>query len=171
MRSNSQQALAPTKAHARGLQCLHHRSLSPSPNDNHDTMCADWQGTRLAVNQKMPSLTVITEAGAAAQTPFLTVFWEVKSDFKINFRQKTAFATKFKEVLGHPGPQLGAKTLLENFLSRKRAARKNHANKNGVIDGFSPLARTFFPRLSVFGNFNFYFLIILIFLETFLGTS
>ena len=57
----------------------------PSPNDNHDTMCADWQGTRLAVNQQMPSLTVITEAGAAAQTPFLTVFWEVKSDFKINF--------------------------------------------------------------------------------------
>ena len=42
----------------------------PSPNDNHDTMCADWQGTRLAVNQQMPSLTVITEAGAAAQTPF-----------------------------------------------------------------------------------------------------
>ena len=33
-------------------------------------MCADWQGTRLAVNQQMPSLTVITEAGAAAQTPF-----------------------------------------------------------------------------------------------------
>ena len=57
----------------------------PNPNDNHDTMCADWQGTRLAVNQQMPSLTVITEAGAAAQTPFLTVFWEVKSDFKINF--------------------------------------------------------------------------------------
>ena len=22
----------------------------PNPNDNHDTMCADWQGTRLAVN-------------------------------------------------------------------------------------------------------------------------
>ena len=41
----------------------------PNPNDNHDTMCADWQGTRLAVNQQMPSLTEITEAGAAAQTP------------------------------------------------------------------------------------------------------
>ena len=78
-------------------------------------MCADWQGTRLAVNQQMPSLTVITEAGAAAQTPFLTVFWEVKSDFKINFLQKRAFATKFKQVLGHSGNQRGRKTLLEDF--------------------------------------------------------
>ena len=41
----------------------------PNPNDNHDTMCADWQGTRLAVNSCI-NLTVITEAGAAAQTPF-----------------------------------------------------------------------------------------------------
>ena len=32
-------------------------------------MCADWQGTRLAVNSCI-DLTVITEAGAAAQTPF-----------------------------------------------------------------------------------------------------
>ena len=78
-------------------------------------MCADWQGTRLAVNQQMPSLTVITEAGAAAQTPFLTVFWEVKSDFKINFRQKRAFATKFKNTLGGPGTQFDPKTLLEEF--------------------------------------------------------
>ena len=77
----------------------------PSPNDNHDTMCADWQGTRLAVNQQMPSLTVITEAGAAAQTPFLTVFWEVKSDFKINFTHKMAIGTKFGKGLGHSGTQ------------------------------------------------------------------
>ena len=43
----------------------------PSPNDNHDTMCADWQGTRPTVDQQMlNTLTVITEAGAAAQTPF-----------------------------------------------------------------------------------------------------
>ena len=97
-----------------------------SPNDNHDTMCADWQGTRLAVNQLVASLTVITEAGAAAQTPFLTVFWEVKSDFKINFTQKNAFATKFNQVLGGSGPWLLSKTLLPNFSSRKRAARKNH---------------------------------------------
>ena len=90
-------------------------------------MCADWQGTRLAVNHKVPSLTVITEAGAAAQTPFLTVFWEVKSDFKINFWQKTAFIAKFKKVLGHSGAQFDPKTLLEDFWSRKRAARKNHA--------------------------------------------
>ena len=41
----------------------------PNPNDNHDTMCADWQGTRLTVNS-CTTLTVITEAGAAAQTPF-----------------------------------------------------------------------------------------------------
>ena len=68
-------------------------------------MCADWQGTRLAVNQQMPSLTVITEAGAAAQTPFLTVFWEVKSDFKINFTHKTAIGTKFGKGLGHSGTQ------------------------------------------------------------------
>ena len=87
----------------------------PNPNDNHDTMCADWQGTRLAVNQQMPSLTVITEAGAAAQTPFLTVFWEVKSDFKINFLRKRAFATKFKQVLGHFEKQQRLKTLLEDF--------------------------------------------------------
>jgi len=32
-------------------------------------MCADWQGTRLTVNS-CTTLTVITEAGAAAQTPF-----------------------------------------------------------------------------------------------------
>jgi len=25
-------------------------NAQPNPNDNHDTMCADWQGTRLAVN-------------------------------------------------------------------------------------------------------------------------
>ena len=87
----------------------------PNPNDNHDTMCADWQGTRLAVNQQMPSLTVITEAGAAAQTPFLTVFWEVKSDFKINFLQKRAFATKFKKVLGQSENQQRPKTLLQDF--------------------------------------------------------
>ena len=26
-----------------------HSNAQPKPNDNHDTMCADWQGTRLAV--------------------------------------------------------------------------------------------------------------------------
>ena len=86
-------------------------------------MCADWQGTRLAVNQQMPSLTVITEAGAAAQTPFLTVFWEVKSDFKISFTPILAFVSKFLGGLVGIGRVWGTKALAEKALRGTRGAR------------------------------------------------
>ena len=79
--------------------CMFAPSIAqPNPNDNHDTMCADWQGTRLAVNS-CTNLTVITEAGAAAQTPFpysiLRSEIRLQNQFWVFFDVRRAFLVKF----------------------------------------------------------------------------
>ena len=76
----------------------------PNPNDNHDTMCADWQGTRLAVNSCI-DLTVITEAGAAAQTPF--PYSILRSEIRLQNQFSYFFDVRCKVYLyfgGSPDP-------------------------------------------------------------------
>ena len=61
-------------------------------------MCADWQGTRLTVNS-CTTLTVITEAGAAAQTPFpysiLRSEIRLQNQFLVIFDVRRAFLVNF----------------------------------------------------------------------------
>ena len=94
----------------------------PSPNDNHDTMCADWQGTRLAVNQQMPSLTVITEAGAAAQTPF--PYSILGSEIRLQNPNHAKFCVRRKVYRARASPttQRERKTIAQTFCE-----------KNGVV--------------------------------------
>ena len=72
----------------------------PNPNDNHDTMCADWQGTRLAVNS-CTNLTVITEAGAAAQTPF--PYSILRSEIRLQNKFSVFFDVRCKVYLTFGG--------------------------------------------------------------------
>ena len=90
----------------------------PNPNDNHDTMCADWQGTRLAVNQQMPSLTVITEAGAAAQTPF--PYSILGSEIRLQNRNHAKFCVRRKvyRAWGRFRTQRKRKTILQIFCEK-----------------------------------------------------
>ena len=93
----------------------------PSPNDNHDTMCADWQGTRLAVNQQMPSLTVITEAGAAAQTPF--PYSILGSEIRLQNRNHAKFCVRRKVYRARASitTQRERKTIAQTFCEKNGA--------------------------------------------------
>ena len=120
-------------------------------------MCADWQGTRLAVNQQMPSLTVITEAGAAAQTPF--PYSILGSEIRLQNRNHAKFYVRLKvyRAWGHEATQRERKTILQIFSEKNGALTQTEIPKITLkLEISPPKVRELFP-LAKFSKINFNF--------------
>ena len=116
------------------------------------------------------SLTVITEAGAAAQTPF--PYSILGSEIRLQNQFYPLFGVRCK-VLGVTGwghGLTGVQNASWDDCAVTGPSKYNHYFQNGLDDTFFPLSRTVFPPLSEISKINFkFFNFLLIFSGVFWG--